>query len=252
MVAELPSAMTPTQSTRPTAHAISARPWPSRAISACASVRARMNAALPRNSSVRSRLPRLNLSPKRIWPTVGPMVAPATTPSTPTPTTIITSFLRPERKSACLPAPDSAASFGSSAAWMAWNSRIGMRAMKNPTMKSAAASRSRLALREHEHAEGGGVAEGLRGERPEEQQREVGRELRPLGVGPRLHQAVLAPHRHDAGEHRRDRQREAVPEQVVDPGGVHDDHRQDPEDALGARGSCRRARSARCPRACRA
>ncbi len=74
----------------------------------------------------------------------------------------------------------------------------------------------RLPLREHEHAERSRVAEGLGGERSEEQQREVGGELRPLGVGAGFDEAVLAPHRHDAGQHGRDRQREPVPDELVD------------------------------------
>ena len=127
------------------------------------------------------------------------------------------------------------ASFGRSAAWTAWNSRIGMRAMKNPTMKSAAASRSALPLREHEHAEGGRVAQRLRGERSEEEQREVGRELRPLGVGARARgdRAGRAATRATASTGGI-AEREPVPDEVVDAGDVEHDHRQDAEDALGA------------------
>jgi hypothetical protein len=40
------------------------------------------------------------------------------------------------------PAPARPASFGRRAAWTAWKRRIGIRARKKPTMKSATASRS--------------------------------------------------------------------------------------------------------------
>ena len=106
-----------------------------------------------------------------------------------------------------------------------------------------------LALREHEHAERGRVAERLRGERAEEQQREVGGELRPLGLGARVDEAVLAPERHQRREQRRDREREAVPEQVVDAGRVRARSRAGCGTRPRRRGSSRRARTARCPRA---
>ena len=54
--------MTPTHSTSPTAHAISARPWPSSAINACASVRARMNSGTAAaKQSVRSTVAEVEL-----------------------------------------------------------------------------------------------------------------------------------------------------------------------------------------------
>ena len=48
----------------------------------------------------------------------------------------------PRRKSSVWPALTCAASRGSNAACTAWNSRIGMRERKRPTMKSATITRS--------------------------------------------------------------------------------------------------------------
>ena len=89
------------------------------------------------------------------------------------------------------------------------------------------------ALGEHDPAERGGVAQGLSGERPEQQVREVGGELRPFGVGAGRHEPVLAAQRDQHRDHRRHREREAVPEQVVDAERHERDQRDHADDALG-------------------
>ena len=175
-----------------------------------------MNAALPTNSSVRSWLLRLNLSPKRICPTVGPMVAPATMPRTPDADDDHDQLLQARAEVVVLPRPRQRRQLRQQRGLDGLEQQDRDAGDEEPDDEVGGFPALVLALREHDHAEGGGVAESLRGERPEEEEREVGRELRPFGVGARLHQTVLAPHRHDAGDQRRDREREPVPEQVVD------------------------------------
>ena len=128
-----------------------------------------------------------------------------------------------------------------------------MRAMKKPDDEVGGGVALDPALREHEHAEGGRVAQGLGGERAEEEQREVGRELRPLGLGARRERGRADPRSAtSAASTGGIAEREPVPDELVDAGGVEHDDRQDAEDALGAEDHARRGRSARCPRACRA
>ena len=240
----------PRRSTRPTVHAMSARPCPSSAISACASVSARMNAALPMNSSVRSWLLRLNLSPKRIWPTVGPMVAPATMPRSADADDDHDQLLQPGAEVVVLPRPRQGRELREQRGLHGLEQQDRDAGDEEPDDEVGGFPALVLALREHDRAERSGVAEGLRGERPEEEQREVGRELRPFGVGPRLEQTVLAPQRDDAGDERWDRERESVPEQVVDPERVRARSPAGSGRRPRRRGSSRRARSGRCPTAC--
>ncbi len=88
------------------------------------------------------------------------------------------------------------------------------------------------ALGEQDRAERGGVAECLRGQRAEEQEREVRGQLRPLRRRPGCQEPLLAAERDDRGQHGWDRERESVPDDVVDPGRVENHDRQDAEDPL--------------------
>ena len=100
-------------------------------------------------------------------------------------------------------------------------------------MKSARLGPFHRALGEQDRAEGGRIAERLRGERAEEEQREVGRELRPLRLGAGREQAVLAAQRDRRGDRRRDREREPVPDDVVVPGDVEQITGSEAEQTLG-------------------
>src|SRR5438045_1144816 len=98
-----------------------------------------MNAPLPAASRPRSTPLSVQLSNSRL-PTAGPRVRPPSVPTMPSPMTMTSRRRIPLRNSSWRPAPASAASLGSSAAWTAWNRRIGIRATKMPVMKRARAS----------------------------------------------------------------------------------------------------------------
>ena len=70
-----------------------------------------------------------------------------------------------------------------------------MRAMKKPDDEVGRLGPLHRALGQQDRAEGGRVAQRLRGERAEEEQREVGRELRPLRLGTGLEETVLTAQR---------------------------------------------------------
>ena len=93
-----------------------------------------VRASVSRNMS---RLPRSHFVGKSFFPIVGPINVARIVPVIHNVTTTETRRIMPARKSSCLPSLAWRASFGSSAAWMAWNMSSGMRAMKTPVMKPA-------------------------------------------------------------------------------------------------------------------
>ena len=164
------------------------------------------------------------------------------------PSTISTSCRMPARKSSSRPSPARRASFGSSAACTAWNSRIGMRAMKRPVMNLPTrsfwlGSASTFAARKLR------VRQQLaRAREPTSSQPSAVESSEYGASGPGVEQAVLAAQRDGDRDERRQREREAVRarRRRRPTTNEHDAERRGGR-CLRSRASGRTGRSGRCP-----
>ena len=101
------------------------------AMSACASVRARMKIVAASVNKNMSRLPSVPLVGEELLTDLGADERRDDVPRRTTTSRPRRAGSMPERKSSCLPSLARRESFGSSAAWIAWNARSGIRATKS-------------------------------------------------------------------------------------------------------------------------